>query len=156
MNSGLAPIELLPLLCGLADELYHRSSSIEATVLVDRACPACLADPWILYAALANLVGDVCDSMPESRRAVCMDAREGPPSSKLARHVKVTFVHNSAVPSLETIDIGRAFAAQHNWSVHCDYRTPRGMTVSLRLPVCQECAEPSGGAVPHDTKVPTS
>ena len=24
MNPGLEPIELLPLLCGLADDLYHR------------------------------------------------------------------------------------------------------------------------------------
>jgi hypothetical protein len=68
-----------------------------------------------------------------------MDAREEePPSSKPPRHVKVMFVHNSAIPSFETIDIVRAFAAQHNGSVDREFRTPHGMTVSLRLPVfCQ-------------------
>jgi signal transduction histidine kinase len=137
MNSDLEPIELLPLLCGLADELRHRSSSIEATVLVDRACPTGMANPRILHAALANLVSDVCDSMPECRRVVSMGAREEPLASKPARHVKVTFVHNSAIPSFETIDIVRAFAAQHDGSVDREFWAPRGMTVSLRLPVCE-------------------
>jgi hypothetical protein len=135
MISGLEPIEFLPLLCGLADELRHRSPSIEATVLVDRGCPTGMANPRGLHAALANLLNGVCDSMPECRRAICMDAREEPSSSPLERHVDVTFMHSSAIPTFETIEIVKAFAAQHGGSVAREYWTHGGMTVSLRLPV---------------------
>jgi hypothetical protein len=133
----LEQIELLPLLCGLADQLRHRSCLIEITVQVDRACPACVADPGLLQAALADLVNGVCDSMPGCRHAVWIEAREDLPSSQ-PRHVRVTFAHDSANPTFATIAIVHAFADQYDGSVDSEYWTPAGMAVSLRLPLFHE------------------
>jgi signal transduction histidine kinase len=67
----LAPeaVELLPLLCSLADLLRHSlDRRIDVTVQVDDDCPPCHVDRRALEAALINLAVNARDAMPHGGR----------------------------------------------------------------------------------------
>ena len=62
-------VELLPLLCSLADLLRHSlDKRIEVTVQVDDDCPPCHVDARALEAALINLAVNARDAMPHGGR----------------------------------------------------------------------------------------
>ena len=70
-SQSLVPeaVELLPLLCSLADLLRRcLDKRIEVTVQVDDDCPPCHVDPRALEAALINLAVNARDAMPHGGR----------------------------------------------------------------------------------------
>jgi hypothetical protein len=139
--SRLERVELLPLLCGLADRLRHCEHVIDMTLFVDRACSVCLSDAQGLEASLADLVEGVCDSLPGCMRAVSIDVRAGPHPNRPPR-VQVIIEHKTSMPTFDTLASLRAFAAKHEGGIESRYLTPAGLMVSFCLPAPADADTP--------------
>lgn len=173
-----APVEVLPLLNGLAQMLhYSLGPSVTLRVEVDRDVPTVLADSGQLETVLVNLANNARDALPAHGGTITLKAAAGEAAGRLpdelapGRYVRLSVTDDGvgmppdllarvSEPFFTTkpkgqgtglgLAMARGFAEQSGGTMTIESTSGEGTTVSIWLPVASSSGPRTGTVSPAE------